>query len=50
MDEFKHHTLHSGRSGEKVTNPKRAIAIGRSEARRAGANLPPAPAKKNKKK
>jgi hypothetical protein len=46
MDEFKHHDLKSGRSGQKVTNPKQAIAIGLSEARKSGAKLPPAPAKK----
>jgi hypothetical protein len=31
MQEFKRGTLHSG-SGEKVTNPMQAIAIGYSEA------------------
>lgn len=31
MKEFKRGTLHSG-GGEKVTNPKQAIAIGLSEA------------------
>ena len=35
-------TLRSG-SGERVTNPKQAIAIGLSEARKAGAKVPPAP-------
>jgi hypothetical protein len=40
MDEFKHHQLSSGRSGKKVTNPKQAVAIGLSEARRSGANIP----------
>lgn len=40
MDEMKHGTLRSGRSGKKVTNPKQAIAIGLSEARRAGAKVP----------
>lgn len=35
MSEFKEGTLHSS-SGEKVTNPKQAIAISLSEARRAG--------------
>ncbi len=30
-------------SGEKVTNPKQAIAIGLSEARRAGKKVPPPP-------
>jgi hypothetical protein len=28
-----------------VTNPKQAIAIGLSEARKAGAKMPPAPKK-----
>jgi len=32
--------LRSGRSGEKVTNPKQAIAIGLSEARKAGKKVP----------
>jgi uncharacterized protein DUF6496 len=40
MDEMKHGTLRSGRSGKKVTNRKQAIAIGLSEARRAGAKAP----------
>ncbi len=40
MDEMKHGTLRSGRSGKKVTNPKQAIAIGLSEARRDGAKVP----------
>jgi hypothetical protein len=40
MTEMKHGTLISGRSGKKVTNPKQAIAIGLSEARRAGAKVP----------
>ena len=42
MEEFKAGTLRSG-SGEKVTNPKQAIAIGLSEARRAGKKVPPNP-------
>jgi hypothetical protein len=33
-------TLKSGRSGKKVTSRKQAIAIGLSEARRAGAKVP----------
>jgi hypothetical protein len=33
-------TLKSGRSGKKVTNPKQAIAIGLSEARKKGAKVP----------
>lgn len=39
MKEFKRGTLHSG-SGPIVTNPKQAIAIGLSEARKAGAKIP----------
>ena len=35
--------LRSGRSGKKVTSRKQAIAIGLSEARRAGKKVPPAP-------
>ena len=46
MHEFKHHELESGRSHKKVKNPKQAIAIGLSEARRSGANIPPNPHKK----
>jgi hypothetical protein len=38
--------LRSGRSGRKVTNPKQAIAIGLSEARKKGAKVPPASAAK----
>ncbi len=37
-------TLRSS-SGDKVTNPKQAIAIGLSEARRAGKKVPPPPEK-----
>jgi hypothetical protein len=33
-------TLRSGRSGRKVTSRKQAIAIGLSEARKAGAKVP----------
>ena len=43
MHEFKHHQLESGRSGKQVKNPKQAIAIGLSEARRSGADIPPDP-------
>ena len=35
-------TLKSGRSGKRVTSRKQAIAIGLSEARRAGGKVPPA--------
>lgn len=40
MRERKHGTLKSGRSGRKVTSRKQAIAIGLSEARRAGGKVP----------
>lgn len=39
MRERKHGTLRSG-SGKKVTSRKQAIAIGLSEARRAGGKVP----------
>jgi len=45
MREMKQGTLKSGRSGKKVTDPKQAIAIGLSEARKAGKKVPPAPKK-----
>jgi len=48
MHEMKHGELKSGRSGKKVKNPKQAIAIGLSEARRAGADIPPSPNKGKK--
>ena len=41
MREKKRGTLKSGRSGKKVTSRKQAIAIGLSEARKAGAKVPP---------
>jgi hypothetical protein len=41
MREMKQGKLKSGRSGKKVTNPKQAIAIGLSKARRAGKKVPP---------
>ena len=40
MHERKDGTLKSGRSGKKVTSKKQAIAIGLSEARKAGAKVP----------
>jgi hypothetical protein len=41
MGEFKSGALHSGsKSGPEVTNPKQAVAIGLSEARKAGAKIP----------
>jgi len=39
MDEYKRGSLHSG-SGSLVKNPKQAIAIGLSEARKSGAKIP----------
>jgi Family of unknown function (DUF6496) len=47
MHERKKGTLKSGRSGKKVKSRKQAIAIGLSEARRAGGKVP---RKKSKKK
>ena len=46
MEERKAGTLKSGTSGKKVTSRKQAIAIGLSEARKAGAKVPPKPAPK----
>ena len=40
MHERKKGTLKSGRSGKKVTSKKQAIAIGLSEARKAGGKVP----------
>jgi hypothetical protein len=40
MEERKRGTLKSGRSKRKVTSRKQAIAIGLSEARRAGKKVP----------
>jgi len=40
MHEMKEGKLKSGRSGKKVTNPKQAVAIGLSEARKSGAKAP----------
>jgi hypothetical protein len=45
MKAMKQGKLRSG-SGQKVTNPKQAIAIGLAEARKKGAKMPPPPAKK----
>ena len=46
MHERKRGTLRSGRSGKKVTSRKQAIAIGLSEARRAGAKVPKKPSRR----
>jgi hypothetical protein len=40
MHEFKKGKLKSGKSGKKVTNPRQAVAIGLSEARKKGAKVP----------
>ena len=40
MSERNKGTLRSGRSGRKVKSRKQAIAIGLSEARKAGAKVP----------
>jgi len=49
MEERKKGTLKSGKSGKKVTSRKQAIAIGLSEARRAGAKVPKKKASSRKK-
>jgi hypothetical protein len=41
MREYKRGSLKSGGSGKRVTSRKQAVAIGLSEARRAGAKVPP---------
>lgn len=46
MRERKRGTLKSGRAGKRVTSRKQAIAIGLSEARRAGGKVPRKKAKK----
>jgi hypothetical protein len=47
LHERKAGTLRSGSSGKRVTSRKQAIAIGLSEARRAGGKVP---AKRSRKK
>ena len=49
MEEYKEGKLKSGRSGKKVKSRKQAIAIGLSEARKAGAKVPPAPKRRKRK-
>ena len=49
MRERKRGTLRSGRSGKKVTSRKQAIAIGLSQARRAGGKVPRARGGKSRK-
>lgn len=43
LHEEKRGKLRSGRSGKKVTDPRQAIAIGLSRARKAGAKVPEPP-------
>jgi Family of unknown function (DUF6496) len=50
MHERKRGTLRSGSSGKKVTSRKQAIAIGLSEARRAGARVPSQRTSRSRKK
>ena len=50
MHERKRGTLKSGRSGKKVKSRKQAIAIGLSQARRAGAKVPRKKSSKSGKK
>jgi hypothetical protein len=50
MHERKEGTLRSGRSGKKVKSRKQAIAIGLSEARRAGGKVPKKKGAKKKSK
>jgi hypothetical protein len=42
MHEMKRGQLRSGSSGKRVRSRKQAIAVGLSEARRAGGKVPPA--------
>jgi len=48
MRKMKRGTLRSGGSGEKVTTREQAIAIGLSEAKRAGGKVPDPPVKRKK--
>jgi hypothetical protein len=50
MHERKRGTLKSGRSGKKVKSRKQAIAIGLSQARRAGGKVPRKKSSAKKKK
>ena len=50
MHERKSGTLHSGRSGRKVKSRRQAIAIGLSEARRAGGKVPKKKSARKRKK
>lgn len=50
LHKYKRGQLKSGGSGKKVKNPKQAIAIGLSEARKKGAKVPSPPRKRAAKK
>ena len=50
MHEMKRGELQSGRSGKKVKSRKQAIAIGLSEARKAGGKVPKSPRRRTKRK
>ena len=50
MHEMKRGKLKSGKSGKTVKSRKQAIAIGLSEARKAGGKVPKAPKKSAKKR
>jgi hypothetical protein len=50
MHERKRGTLRSGKSGKRVKSRKQAIAIGLSQARRAGAKVPRNAGSRKKKK
>ncbi len=50
MHERKRGTLRSGSSGKKVRSRKQAIAIGLSQARRAGAKVPRKPTRRTRTK
>jgi hypothetical protein len=47
MHEMKRGRLRSGRSGQKVKSRKQAIAIGLSEAKKAGGKVPPVKRKRS---
>ena len=46
MHEFKKGKLKSGKSAKTVKNPKQAVVIGLSQARKKGAKVPPPPKRK----
>jgi hypothetical protein len=50
VHQWKRGELHSGRSGKTVRSRKQAIAIGLSEARRAGDKVPATPATRRSKR